>query len=512
MKRTFSIYLTCWLVCPATLTTMLGQVASVTIGNGPAQPDGSYLNATDIAGTLAFTYVGVTSTNKIDIADNIDLANTALFGPTYFDLSLNTVTINLLHDILLGNGGLLLNAQTVNLNGKVTTTNGTLLSESSIAGTATNVNVLSAAASLQQAIDFASTTNLVTIQVSPGQYQGNLTIDKLATLRLTNGVTVLASNAIYLGFTSNSTSRRIVNSGSSLVVSNAAGTGVFDIRRGTNQFNSGLINVDQLVMTNTAGVFEFNGGVLKTRGTTSANGSPFVVGNGSFSASFELPGNSTHSFANGLQIASNALLSGDGTVIGNVTLANGGTLSPGASMGRLTVNGNLILTSGSTNVFELDKGSGTNDNITGLASVTLGGTLMVTNLSGTLTNGDTFKLFSAAAYGGAFSSFSATAPGPGLKWNLHRLPVDGVLQVLSATSAPPVIGSITLLDGTNLVISASEGTPYDPVYLLTATNVNLPMMDWVYLATNNFDVAGNVNLTNAIVTGEPEHYFRLQVQ
>jgi hypothetical protein len=137
---------------------------------------------------------------------------------------------------------------------------------------------------------------------------------------------------------------------------------------------------------------------------------------------------------------------------------------------------------------------------------------MVTNLSGTLTNGDTFKLFSAATYGGAFSSFSATAPGPGLKWNLHRLPVDGMLRVLATTSAPPVIGGITLLDGTSLVISASDGTPYDPVYVLTATNVTLPVMDWVYVATNNFDAAGNVRLTNAIAPDEPERYFRLQVE
>ena len=59
---------------------------------------------------------------------------------------------------------------------------------------------------------------------------------------------------------------------------NAAGTSVLDIRRGTNVLSAGLIDVDQLVVTNALGKFEFNGGLLVTRGAVISNGSTFVVG------------------------------------------------------------------------------------------------------------------------------------------------------------------------------------------------------------------------------------------
>src|SRR5439155_18759137 len=95
---------------------------------------------------------------------------------------------------------------------------------------------------------------------------------------ISNGGMVFASNAITLGASTISTNNRIATDGGTLRVANAAGTGLFDLRRGTNQFNSGLIDVDQFVMTNAAGVFEFNGGTLITRGGLISNGAPFVVG------------------------------------------------------------------------------------------------------------------------------------------------------------------------------------------------------------------------------------------
>src|SRR5262245_59878166 len=76
-------------------------VTSVTIGNGPASPDGSYLNAGNIANTLAFTNVNVTATSDITIADNIDIS-TGQFGPTFFNLSLSAPVINLTHNIVVG--------------------------------------------------------------------------------------------------------------------------------------------------------------------------------------------------------------------------------------------------------------------------------------------------------------------------------------------------------------------------------------------------------------------------
>ena len=53
------------------------------------------------------------------------------------------------------------------------------------------------------------------------------------------------------------------------------------------------VEVDRLLVTNTLGVFELNGGVLKTESTTNNNGRIFFVGNGTDEASILFVGNAT---------------------------------------------------------------------------------------------------------------------------------------------------------------------------------------------------------------------------
>jgi hypothetical protein len=38
------------------------------------------------------------------------------------------------------------------------------------------------------------------------------------------------------------------------------------------------------------------------------------------------------------------------------------------------------------------------------------------------------------------------------------------------------------------------------------------MTNWEHAATNYFDLAGNVIITNSITPGEPQRYFRLAVE
>ncbi|HVM59800.1 MAG TPA: PEP-CTERM sorting domain-containing protein [Verrucomicrobiae bacterium] len=157
----------------------------VDIGNGTQLLNGTYLNAGKIANNLVFTSITVQAVTNINIVDNIDLADASNGGTPHFNLALVTPALNLTNNILFGAGDLILNAQTVNLNGTVMATNGTLLSAPQISGSATQVNVLSDAASLQQAIDLASPTSPVAVQVSPGQYPGDLTIgNKQVTLQM----------------------------------------------------------------------------------------------------------------------------------------------------------------------------------------------------------------------------------------------------------------------------------------------------------------------------------------
>src|ERR1041385_5993963 len=82
----------------------------------------------------------------------------------------------------------------------------------------------------------------------------------------------------------------------------------FDWRRGTNVLNAGLIDVDQLLLTNFQGFFEFNGGTLVSRGGIISNGLPFVVGpSGTTPPAWDLVGGGTNTLVgNDLLIGSNA--------------------------------------------------------------------------------------------------------------------------------------------------------------------------------------------------------------
>lgn len=83
---------------------------------------------------------------------------------------------------------------------------------------------------------------------------------------------------------------------------------------------------------------------------------------------------------------------------------------------------------------------------------------------------------------------------------------DGLLKVVTAL---PRIGGVTQL-GTNVVISGANGTSGGIGYLLSSTNVTLPRSTWTPLATNFFDIGGNVSFTNAVDPNFPQRFFLLQ--
>jgi hypothetical protein len=148
---------------------------SVVIGNQPSQVNGTYLNAQDIADNLVFTGITVQATTSITIADPIDLS-TSSFGTPHFNLTLFAPVINIGNNVnMSAQGHLNLTTSTLNLNGQVTS-GGATIDPSRVTSTATQVNVLSDAASIQQAIDISSQTSPVNVHVSPGQYAGNLTM------------------------------------------------------------------------------------------------------------------------------------------------------------------------------------------------------------------------------------------------------------------------------------------------------------------------------------------------
>lgn len=149
----------------------------------------------------------------------------------------------------------------------------------------------------------------------------------------------------------------------------------------------------------------------------------------------------THTLLNG------KFLLGNGTVRGSLTAASGSTLAPGFAVGTLSVTNLLTFLPGSATVLEVDAGAHTNDLITGMVQVNYGGQLIVTNLGGTLTAGMSFKLFSAASYGGAFTAISLPALPGNLVWT-NKLVSDGTIAVVAPVNLTP----------TNLVLNVVGNT------------------------------------------------------
>jgi hypothetical protein len=156
---------------------------------------------------------------------------------------------------------------------------------------------------------------------------------------------------------------------------------------------------------------------------------PTVVSNGTLTV------NGTIANSSGVTVAGGTL-AGTGYISSPVTVDTAGNLAPGdGGIGTLSVFNSLTL-NGTTTV-ELAKTGPTvtNDQVSVLTTLTLGGTLEV-SLTGTVTGGESFPLFTAGTI--APSTFSATnlpaLPG-GLTWDTSNLAVNGTLAITGG-SAP----------------------------------------------------------------------------
>jgi hypothetical protein len=138
--------------------------------------------------------------------------------------------------------------------------------------------------------------------------------------------------------------------------------------------------------------------------------------------------------------------------------------------------------------------------------------LNLTVLNSALTIGDSFKLFSAGSYSGAFADIVPANPNsdPSLAWNTANLTINGTLSVVSASAPGPTIGAITI-NGGNIILSGTNNAGAGGTYsVLTSTNVALPIASWTVLGTGNFDSSGNFSFTNGAPTGAQQFYL-LQV-
>jgi T5SS/PEP-CTERM-associated repeat protein len=160
-------------------------------------------------------------------------------------------------------------------------------------------------------------------------------------LVITDGGAVFAANAVCSGDGSRF-GYGLNISGGMLCVTNGLGTGVLQVDGDTLSISDGTVTADQFVLSDDDGVstFSFASGLLTSGGTYVTNGQNFVVGDGTDAATFHVVGG-FHSFADGLMVSSNALVTGCGTIDGSVIVDPGGTALANCG-GSLTFTGIVI--------------------------------------------------------------------------------------------------------------------------------------------------------------------------
>lgn len=84
-------------------------------------------------------------------------------------------------------------------------------------------------------------------------------------------------------------------------------------------------------------------------------------------------------------------------------------------------------------------------------------------------------------------------------------------SVTASRLGSPFISSIAV-QGSNLVLSGSNGVAGQPFYLLGSTNIALPLDQWQILTTNAFNLDGSFNITDSISPNSFQQFYRLQVQ
>jgi hypothetical protein len=210
-----------------------------------------------------------------------------------------------------------------------------------------------------------------------------------------------------------------------------------------------------------------------------------------------------------LTLASGQTIKGNGTLAGTLAANPGSIVSPGASIGTLTISNSISLAG--TTVMEINKTTATNDVLRSVSSsITYGGTLVVTNLAGTFVGNETFKLFNAQSYSGIFATNFPALPG-GLSWNTNQLAVNGTISINVSILPPPTIASI-VQSGTNVIISGTNNLgSAGSYYVLTTTNIAQPRTNWTRMATNSFDAGGNFKFTNGMGTNFSQQFYLLQL-
>jgi autotransporter-associated beta strand protein len=347
-----------------------------------------------------------------------------------------------------------------------------------------------------------------TVVLTNANYYFGGTLLQSGTLQI-NGINALGG-ANYGGLTFNGGTLQFantINNGSSDLTSIGTAGITIGANGGTLDLNGNAVTFANSIGNNGSGSL-----LIKS---SLANGSLNLLGANSWQGSTTVTNatllvNNTAGSGTGtgdVFVQNNALFGGDGAVVGSVNIASGGTFAPGGSFNSLNIGNDLALAPSSTTIMQVQHSPLSNNVVNVVDTLYEGGTLVITNLGGALTNRDSFQLFNAANYTGNFTSLTLPVIATNLLWNTNALASAGRISVI-APAAPNFAGIQLNTDG-SLVISGTGGADSWPFVLLAATNLAAPV--WTPVLTNQFDISGNFSVSN-LASPAPQTFYKLQLQ
>ena len=76
----------------------------------------------------------------------------------------------------------------------------------------------------------------------------------------------------------------------------------------------------------------------------------------------------------------------------------------------------------------------------------------------------------------------------------------------------PSFGKIVATGDGGFILSGNGGNSNGTYYVLSSTNLLVPLTDWTHIATDHFDSAGGFSFTNIAPTNAPHEFYLLQMQ
>ncbi|WP_456856501.1 autotransporter domain-containing protein [Bradyrhizobium sp. USDA 4501] len=352
-------------------------------------------NLGDVAGALTFNGGRLATIARFDIARNITLAQTGEIDVAAGTTLGLTGVVSGAGDLVKTGAGTLRLDNAGNGYGNTLVQSGLLIGNAaSISGTIGNAGTVV----FDQASDGTFAGNIGSLNSTFGHMvktgAGNLTLTGTSTLDWSIAVGGVSTAAERFG-------------GNAAIVSGAALT--FD--QSANAAYGGVLTGTGRFVKAGAGALVYDGNSASFAGATDVTAGALIVGSDAAHAGALLGGS--------LNVQNGGTLAGHGTVGSGtgsvVTVANGATLSPGNSIGMLTVNGNLVFEKGSIFAVELNPTDSNRVDVTGQAQLQ-GGIVTVAKAGGVYLPGSHWTILNAqSGITGQFDALEEDMPYVGLQ-------------------------------------------------------------------------------------------------